>query len=82
MLLERHHGLLRHGVDRLRADQLLDVHHVAVGRILGSCAGPEAALHRGTCLAQLSELGPIEDALEGLVGHLRIGNGGLSHELL
>src|SRR5438445_543631 len=68
VLLERHHGLLRHGVHRLGADQLLDVHHVAIGRILGSRAGPETALHRRPRRSEVGEVGAIEDPKEGLVG--------------
>src|SRR5436305_7216425 len=34
----------RNGVDRVRADQFLEVHHVSVIRILGAGAGPQQAL--------------------------------------
>ena len=41
------HGRGRHGVHRVRADQLLHVHHVAVGLVLHAGAGPEQALRQG-----------------------------------
>ena len=82
VFLERHHGLLRHGVHGLGADQLLDVHHVAVAGILGSGAGPQAPLHGCARRSKVGELGPVEDPHEGLVGHFRIGDGGFSHQLL
>ena len=82
MLLERHHGLLWHGVHRLGADQLLDVHHVAVAGILGSGAGPEAALHGSAGRSEVGEFGPVEDPHESLVSHLGVGDGGLSHQFL
>ena len=40
VLLEGHHGLLRHRVHGFRPDQFLDVQHVAVVRVLGSGARP------------------------------------------
>src|SRR5258706_15477093 len=40
----------RHRVDRIRADQLFDVHHVAVFRVLGARASPERALHTRSLL--------------------------------
>src|SRR6266542_400288 len=44
VVLERHDRLLRHRVDGVRADQLLDVEHVSVCRVLRRRRGPEAAL--------------------------------------
>src|SRR5487761_2364398 len=44
VILEGDDGLWRHRVDRLRADQLLDIDHVAVRWILRAGAGPETAL--------------------------------------
>ena len=75
VLFEGHHGLLRHGIDRFRADQLLDVHHVAVVRILGTGAGPQAALHPSTMFPESGEFRFVEDALERLVRHFRVGDG-------
>ena len=40
VIAERIHRRRRHRVDRIRADQLLDIQHVAVGRVLGAGAGP------------------------------------------
>ena len=72
VLFEGHHGLLRHGVDRLWPDQLLDIHHVAVIGVLGPRAGPEAALNTGAVPPQLGELRLVEDPLERLIGHLGV----------
>ena len=43
----------RHGVDRVLADQRLDVHQVGVGRVLDRGRGPERALDVRAALAQL-----------------------------
>ena len=44
---ERGQRLGRHGVDGVRADQLLDIEHVAVARILGPGARPQHPLGPG-----------------------------------
>ena len=44
VILESADSRLRHRVDRVGADQVLDVHDVAIGRILGRCRRPQAAL--------------------------------------
>ena len=82
MLFERHHRLLRHGVDRFWPDQLLDVHDVAVVRVFGSCAGPETALDLRTLAPQFGEFRLVEDSLEGPVGKLRVRHGCLAQEIL
>ena len=82
MLLERHHRLLRHGVDRLWPDQFLDVHDVAVVRVFGSGAGPETALDPGALAPQFGEFRLVEDSLEGPVGQLRVSHGCLAEEIL
>ena len=46
VILERLDRLDRHRVHGVRPDQLLDVHHVAVVRVLRRGRGPEAALRR------------------------------------
>ena len=82
MLFEGHHGLLGHGVDRLWADQLLDVHHVAVVRVFGSGAGPETSLDPGVLAAQRLKFRLVEDSLERLVGQLRVRDSRLAEQIL
>ena len=53
MRAEGIHGRGRHGVDRIAADQLLDVQHIAIGLVLGAGAGPEQALRIGARCRQL-----------------------------
>ncbi len=78
MILEGDDGLRRHGVHRLGADQLLGVEHVTIGRIFGAGAGPEAALGRRALRAQRGEALAAEDALVGVVGQARVGDGRLA----
>src|SRR2546422_253039 len=40
------------------------------------------SLTPSTRTSDVAEFGPIKDPQEGLVGHLRVGDGGLSHQLL
>ena len=44
VVAERVHRRRRHGVDRVAADQLLDIEHVAIGLVLGAGARPQQAL--------------------------------------
>src|SRR5215213_4311159 len=44
MVLHVLDGGLRHGVDRVRADEVLDVHHVGVLRVLGRGGCPQGPL--------------------------------------
>jgi len=74
VLLKGHHGLLRHGIDGVGTDQFFDVKDIAVARVFGTGARPEAALHGGTPGTQLGELGFVEDPIEGPVGHLGVGH--------
>src|SRR5439155_11012854 len=46
VILEGLDRLLRHRVDRHRADQVLDVHHVGIVGVLRRRGGPQAALRR------------------------------------
>src|SRR5262249_14684749 len=71
MVFEGRDRLLRHRVDRLGADQVLDVEHVAVVRVLRRGRGPEAALRRGALRAQRLPALAGEELLVALVGELR-----------
>src|SRR5688572_18754503 len=66
----------RHGVDRLRTDQLLDVDDVAVVGVLRAGAGPEAALDARAGSPQIGEVVSAEDLVEGHVRHLGVGDRG------
>ena len=50
----------RHGVDGVRADQLLNIEHIAVFRILGSGACPKQSLRLGALRAQRFPARPSE----------------------
>src|SRR5207248_11692797 len=53
-------------------DQILDVHHVAVVRVLGGRRGPEAALRGVALLAELVPALAGEELLVALVGELGV----------
>ena len=63
----------RHRVDRVGADQPVDVERVGVGRVLDAGRRPQRALHRAAGGAQRGELVAVEDAPERLVGGARVG---------
>ncbi len=54
----------RHGIHRVRADERLDVQHVAVARILRPGRRPERTLHARAEVAQFEETIAAEDLLE------------------
>ena len=62
----------RHRVHGVGADQLLDVEHVAVGRVLGRGRGPERPLHARALRGERLPARPGERLLEVLVGELRV----------
>src|SRR5262249_7272790 len=64
VLAERRQRLRRHGVDGVRSDQLLDVHHVAIGGVLGAGARPERPLHLRPLALQRAEAAAAEELLE------------------
>jgi hypothetical protein len=82
VVAERVQGLGRHRVHGLGADQLLDVDHVAVVRVLGAGAGPEYALGLGALGEERVPARAGEDLLVALVGHLGVGDRHLAHEAL
>ena len=80
MIAETLQGGLRHGVDRIRADELLDVKDVAVRRVLGACAGPQKALRPGALGGQLAPAVRSAELLVVGVGQLGVGNGHLAQQ--
>ncbi len=81
MVEERLDRLVRQRVDRLRPDQLLGIHHVAVDRVLGRGARPQAALDPSSGGRQVVEFAALEDLLIGVIRELRVGDGGLPARL-
>ena len=80
VVAERGQRLGRNGVDGVRPDQLLDVEHVAVARVLGARAGPEHALRLGALRRQGLPPRAGEDLLVALVGELRVGDRHLAQQ--
>src|ERR671931_971536 len=76
VVLEGLDRLFRHRVHGLGADELLDVHHVSIGRVLRGGRGPEAPLRRraGAGAGELFPAAAREDPLVPLVGELRDGD--------
>ena len=81
VILKRLDRLLRHRVHRQRPDQLLDVHHVAVRRVLRRRGRPEAALRVRTRACEAVPAVTREHALVVLVRELRVGDRELSREI-
>src|SRR5439155_4728025 len=75
VVLEGGDRLRRHRVDGVGADQLLDVHRVAVALVLDRRRGPQAALRSRAGRPQGLPALAGEDLLEGLVGEARVGDG-------
>ena len=67
-----------HGVDRVGADELVDVERVGVGGVLGRRRRPQRALHLGALRGQRLPAGAGERLEEELVGQLGLGDGGLA----
>src|SRR5690349_5753761 len=51
----------RHSIDRLRANQLLDIQYVGIGGILGAGASPERPLYMRALAEQGGELVSVEN---------------------
>ena len=73
MVLERFQSGRRQRVDRVGSDQLLDVQHVAVARVLGAGACPQRPLHLRTTRFERLPRGAAEDVQEPPMGQLGIG---------
>src|SRR5690606_28605702 len=69
---ERLDGLERHGVDRVGADQFLDVDDVPIGGVLRGCARPEWPLDARSVIREPGEPLGAEDLLEPSVRQLRV----------
>ena len=74
VILERGDRLRRHRVHRVGADQLLDVDHVAVVRVLRRRRGPEAALRARALRGQPLPALAAEPLLVEPVRELRVGD--------
>src|SRR5712692_6314067 len=74
VILEGDDRLQRHRVHRLRSDQLLDVHHVAVLRILRRSRRPQAALRIRALAGEELPARPRKRLLVVLVRELRVGD--------
>ncbi len=70
----------RKRVDGVRADQVFDVEHVAVVRILRAGARPERALNASALRFQFREAFARKDLFEPLVLHLRVRNRGFAEK--
>ncbi len=74
VIAERCESRGRHGVDCVRADQLFDVIHVAVIRILRAGARPQWPLHARAFGFEFGETFAREKLFEALIHQLRIRN--------
>src|SRR5215510_2462989 len=72
VVLEGADRLVGHRVDSLGADQVVDVEHVAVGRVLRRRRGPEAPLPPGACGGESGPALAGENLLVALVGKLGV----------
>ena len=68
-------GRGRDCVDRLGADEVVNVEHVRVFGVLRPRRGPEAALHLRALRLQLREARAVEYLFELLISELRVGDG-------
>src|SRR4029450_14077550 len=78
VILERLDRLSWHRVHGARADQVLDVQHVAAIRVLRRRRGPHAPLRRRAPLDQDVPARAGKDLLSVLVGELRVRGGELA----
>ena len=68
---------LGQGVDRVGSDELVDVEHIGVRRILGTRRCPQRALDPGTAARECLPARPREHLGEHLVGELALGDSGV-----
>src|SRR5260370_38364003 len=64
----------RHGVDGVRADQLLDIEHIAVLRVFGPGACPKQSLRLGALRAQRLPARPSGEPFIARLGDSGVGN--------
>ena len=64
----------RHGIDRVGADQLLDIEHVAIVLVLGAGRGPQQPLRLGALGRELVPARAGKQLLVFLIGELGVGD--------
>ena len=74
MVAERVHRLGRHGVDRVAADQRLDIEHVRIARVLGAGRRPQQPLRHRALGGERLPARRGRDFEIMLIGHLGIGD--------
>ncbi len=67
-------GRRRHRIDRVRADQRLDVEHVRILRVLGAGARPQDPLWAGALCGHIGKRVRLEDLLIPLICKLGVGD--------
>src|SRR6266516_3610154 len=72
----------RHGVDRERCSQTLDVKNVGGLRVLGPCAGPQQALRTSAKVVDTLPKVRAKESAHGFVGAFRHGNAKLVMQLV
>ncbi len=82
VVLDGQERLLRHGVDGVLDDQVVDVHRVLVVRVLHAGRRPQRALAVGPGRGQLVPAVAGEELLVGLVGEPGVGDPGLAEEVV
>ena len=73
-------GFFGHGVDGVRPNQRLDIHDVAIRRILGAGAGPKHPLGPGTTLRQRLPALAGDQVLEAPISQLGVGDACLAEQ--
>src|SRR5205085_7741601 len=74
-------GFQWHGVDRVRADQLLDIDNIWIRGVLRTGAAPQNALHTDASITEFGKALSTENIAEFLVDHLRIRNRDFSSQI-
>ncbi len=72
----------RHRIDRIRADERVQVQRVGIERVLGAGAGPQGALDASALGGQSFPALAAEDLAEAGIGSLGIGDGDLAVQRL
>src|SRR5262245_50552990 len=69
-----------HRIDGLRANQIVDVQHIRILRVLSAGRSPQLSLDLRTFRLERGEPGTMKDFLETNVGQFGIGHGSLAAE--
>ena len=80
VVLEVGEGLGRHGVDRMRADEVVHIDEIGIVGVLGAGAGPKWALQLCAGRAQRLPTCAHKDLLEVAIGELGVAYGDLALE--